>query len=789
MAKPRLYQVAREYNVTSEAIVELCKKLGYSVKNHMSTADDEMLAAIDKAFTKERESVKRDIETKRKRELETKEKVKKAGKPQTKAKPAEKRGKKVKAEDSAEAQAKQAGPTTDEELEAWDELTPDGGVERIKGKDTRATTAKPQAARKKKKRKKEKRRRRKKVDQKEVESSVKQTMARMEKGRRPKKYKRRVKGEKQVIEDDSNVLQVNEFMSVAELASEIGITPTEMITKLMELGMMATINQRLDMDTIQMLAMEYGFEVEEVKEIGMQELIEEHSEEAETAEEKLRPPVITIMGHVDHGKTTLLDYIRKSNIAEGESGKITQHIGAYQVDLPGGKLTFLDTPGHEAFTAMRARGAQVTDIVVLVVAANDAVQRQTIEAIDHARAASVPIIVAINKMDMPGVNADTVKQQLSNQKLLAEDWGGQTIMVEISAKTGMGVDKLLEMILLQAEVMELKANPEILARGVVVEAQVEKGRGVVSTVLVQNGTLHLHDPAVVGNFYAKIRTLTNDRGDEVEIVGPGTPTQLTGLGGIPQAGDRFFATSDEAHARDIASKRQRIKREQDVRHLKRVALTNVYDQIKEGKIQELNLIIKGDVDGSVEVLCDTLEKLSNKEVRVVIIHRGVGAINENDVLLAAASNAIIIGFHVRPDARAREIATREKVDIRTYTVIYDVESEMRSALEGLLAPDENEEITGTVEVRETFKVPKMGIVAGCYVQSGTVSRTNRIRVVRDGVQVYDGEIESLKRFKDDVKEVASGFECGIKVMNFDDIKQGDILETYKVVQVARKLQA
>ncbi len=788
MAKKRLYQVARKYNVTSEAIVELCKRLGYSVKNHMSTADDEMLAAIDKAFAEERESVKRDIETKRKREQESREKAKRA----KAAKPKKETGKKAAQQtevDDASTAAKQAGPTTDEELEAWDELTPRGGVERIKGKDTRPAATKPPVLRGKKKRKKDKRRRRKKVDQKEVKSSVKQTMARMEKGRRTKKYKRRTKGEKLPIEEESNVLQVNEYMSVAELSGEIEVTPTELITKLMELGMMATINQRLDMDTIQTLAMEYGFEVEEVKEIGMQDLIEEHTDEADEAEEKPRPPVITIMGHVDHGKTTLLDYIRKSKVAEGESGKITQHIGAYQVDLSGGKLTFLDTPGHEAFTAMRARGAQVTDIVVLVVAANDAVQRQTIEAIDHARAAGVPIIVAINKMDMPGVSADTVKQQLSNHKLLAEDWGGQTIMVEISAKNGTGVDKLLEMILLQAEVMELTASPDIPAKGVVIEAQVEKGRGVVCTVLVQNGTLHLHDPSVIGNFYAKIRTISNDRGEELDEIGPGTPAQLTGLSGIPQAGDRFFATSDESHARDIASKRQRIKREQDVRHLKRVALTNVYDQIKEGKIQELNLIIKGDVDGSVEVLCDTLEKLANEEVRVAIIHRGVGAINENDVLLAAASNAIIIGFHVRPDARAREIATREKVDIRTYTVIYDVESEMRSALEGLLAPDENEEITGTVEVRETFKVPKMGIVAGCYVQSGTVSRSNRIRVVRDGVQVYDGEIESLKRFKDDVREVASGFECGIKVANFDDIKQGDILETYKVVQVARKLEA
>jgi translation initiation factor IF-2 len=551
--------------------------------------------------------------------------------------------------------------------------------------------------------------------------------------------------------------------------------------------MMATINQRLDIDTIQTLALEYGYEIEEVKEIGIEE-IEEEFEEVEEEANDPRPPVITIMGHVDHGKTSLLDYVRESNIIAGESGQITQHIGAYQVELPGGKLTFLDTPGHAAFTAMRARGAQVTDIVVLVVAANDAVQQQTVEAIDHARAAGVPIIVAINKMDLPDANSEPVKQQLANLNLLPEDWGGKTITVEISAKTGMNVDKLLEMILLQAEVMELKSNTEALARGVVIEAQIERGRGVVCSVLVQSGTLRVGDPAVVGNFYSKVRTMVDDRGKAMTEVNPGSPAQITGLSGIPQAGDRFFVTPDEHQARDIAGKRQRIKREQDFRHLKRVALTDVYDQIREGKISDLNVIIKGDVDGSVEVLCDTLEKLSNEEVRIVVVRKGVGAINENDVLLAAASQAVIIGFHVRPDAHAREIAAREKVDIRLYTIIYEAEAEIRQALEGLLAPEESEEVTATVEVRNTFRIPKQGVVAGCYVQSGTVSRSDRMRVVRDGVEVYNGEIGSLRRFKDDVREVASGFECGIKVENFDDVKVGDVLESYKVIQTARKLQ-
>jgi translation initiation factor IF-2 len=550
--------------------------------------------------------------------------------------------------------------------------------------------------------------------------------------------------------------------------------------------MMATINQRLDIDTIQTLALEYGYEIEEVEEMGIDEADEELEEEEAVGEH--RPPVITIMGHVDHGKTSLLDFIRHSNIMAGESGHITQHIGAYQVELPGGKLTFLDTPGHAAFTAMRARGAQLTDIVVLVVAANDAVQQQTVEAIDHARAAGVPIIVAINKMDLPDMNAETVRQQLAQHNLLAEDWGGKTITVEISAKTGAGVDKLLEMILLQAEMMELKASHDAKARGIVIEAKVERGRGVVCSLLVQSGALRITDPVVIGNNYAKVRTIVDDRGRSLTEIGPGSPAQITGLSGIPQAGDRFFVTADESQARIIAGKRQRIKREQDFRHLKRVALSNVYDQIREGQISDLNLIIKGDVDGSAEVLCDTLEKLSNDEVRVVIIHRGVGAINENDVLLAAASHAIIIGFHVRPDANAREVAAREKVDIRLYTIIYEVESDVRKALEGLLSPEETEEVKGTAEVRNLFKIPKQGLVAGCYVQSGTISRSDRIRVVRDGIGVYDGMIGSLRRFKDDVREVTSGFECGINVENFDDVKVGDVLETYVVIQVARKLQ-
>jgi translation initiation factor IF-2 len=763
MAKKRLYLVAREYNVTSEAIVKMCRDLGYTVKNHMSTADDNMLKAIDERFKEERESVKREIETKKQKEISRKK------------------------EQEREKQSPAEVPTKkrEETIEAWEKDAPKPGVQRIKGKETRPV-ARPPADRRRR-RKKDKKRgkfRRKVIDQKEVADSVKKTLAKMD-GKRLKKYKRRTKGPGGVGEVESNVLQVNEFMSVAELASELGIKPIDLIAKCIGLGVMATINQRLDIDTIQTLALEYGYEIEEVREVGAEEMEDEPIAQEEGGEP--RPPVITIMGHVDHGKTSLLDFIRHSNIIAGESGQITQHIGAYQVDLPGGKLTFLDTPGHAAFTAMRARGAQVTDIVVLVVAANDAVQQQTMEAIDHARAASVPIIVAINKMDLPDSNSETVKQQLAQHNLLAEDWGGKVITVEISAKTGANIDKLLEMILLQAEMMELMANPDTSARGVVIEARVERGKGVVCSVLVQNGTLALGDPVVIGNNYAKVRTIVDDRARSLTEIGPGSPAQITGLSGIPQAGDRFFVTSDEGQSRLVAGKRQRIKREQDFRHLKRVALSNVHDQIREGQIVDLNIIIKGDVDGSAEVLCDTLEKLSTDEVRVVIIHRGVGAINENDVLLAAASHAIIIGFHVRPDAHARELSAREGVDVRLYTVIYEVETDVRNALEGLLSPEETEEVKGAAEVRNVFRIPRQGQVAGCYVQTGTIERVDRIRIIRDGTEIYDGQIGSLRRFKDDVREVASGFECGIKVENYDDVKVGDILETYTVVQVARKL--
>lgn len=746
MAKKRLFQVAREYKITSEALLKMLRELGFRVKSHMSSATPEILEAIEKQFKKEQESIKQEIatKTKKKKERERRE---------------------------YQEMSKMPEPPKDK-------------AQRFKELETKQREEKE----KKKKRRREKKKKKKArvIDQKAVAENVKKTLARMDTGTRKTKYKRRPQKETVVEVEDENVIRVNEYMSVAELANELSIKATELIAKCMSLGMMVSINQRLDMDTIEMLALEYGKKIQEIKELGTEEYVEEEEEE-EDVDLRPRPPVVTVMGHVDHGKTSLLDYIRETHVAEGEAGAITQHIGAYRVKLSSGDITFLDTPGHAAFTAMRARGAQITDIVVLVVAANDSVQQQTIEAINHARAAGVPIIVAINKMDLPDANADMVRQALAQHRLTPEEWGGKTVMIEISAKTGEGIDTLLENILLQADVLELKANYNTRAKGIVVEAKLEKGKGSVTTIIVEDGILEVGEPFVVGNHFGRVRAIMDDRGNNLEAVYPGWPAQITGTHGIPQAGDNFFVPQDEGVAREIATRRQRIKREQDFRQMKRFALTDVFERIKEGEVVDLNIVIKGDVDGSVEVLADTLQNLSTSEVQVQIIHRGVGAINENDVLLAAASNAIIIGFHVRPDARARELAAREKVDIRLYTVIYDIQNDITAALEGLLAPEIKEEVRGSAEVRDTFRIPKLGTIAGCYVTNGKIKRSDSIRVIRDGVNIYEGEIGSLRRFKDDAREVAAGFECGINVNGFNDIKVGDVLESYVEVEISRKL--
>jgi len=804
--KRRLFQVARDYKITSEALLKMLRELGFDVKSHMSNATDDMMKAIEQKFKREKETIKKEIEDKRRkkkererRERERKEKEKREQarkEKERREKELEKEREAARAKARAEALAaqKEKASAQDGKRAETKPSRPRRKPEKSKKpapamKEPPAQPPAPDRERKKRRRRKDKRKKKKQrvIDQKEVAENVKKTLAKMDTGARKTKYKRRPQKESVTEVEEENVIRVNEYMSVAELANEMGIKPTELIAKCMQLGMMVTINQRLDLETIETLALEYDFTIEEIKELGSTELLEEEEEEDEDVEMRGRPPVVTVMGHVDHGKTSLLDYIRETHVAEGEAGKITQHIGAYRVRLEGGDITFLDTPGHAAFTAMRARGAQITDIVVLVVAANDSVQQQTIEAINHARAAGVPIIVAINKMDLPDANGDTVRQELSSHRLTPEEWGGKTVMVEISAKTGDGIDTLLENILLQADVLELEAKYDTRAKGVVVEAKLEKGKGSVVTIIVQSGILKVGDPFVVGNHHGRIRAIMDDLGKNLEKVKPGWPAQITGSHGIPQAGDNFFVPADESVARDIASKRQRIKREQDFRQMKRFALADVFERIQEGEVLDLNIVIKGDVDGSVEVLADTLQNLSTNEVRVQIIHRGVGAINENDVLLAAASNAIIIGFHVRPDARARELALREKVDVRLYTVIYDIEKDIHDALEGMLAPEIKEEVTGSAEVRDVFKIPKVGAIAGCYVQTGKIARRDRIRVIRDGKSVYEGEIGSLKRFKDDAREVAAGFECGINVEGFNDIKVGDTLETFKTVEVSRKL--
>jgi translation initiation factor IF-2 len=647
-----------------------------------------------------------------------------------------------------------------------------------------ATPPQPTA---KKRRKKKKRRQ---ISEEEIQESIRQTLAAMEDTGRPKRRRRRLREEGVAeAEESENVIRVTEFISAAELADLMGVEPTEVIRKCMQLGMMVSINQRLDMETIVAVADEFGYDVEVEEEYGL-DLLEQMEEEEEEDESKLvpRPPVVTIMGHVDHGKTSLLDYIRSSNIVAGEAGGITQHIGAYEVEVDGRQITFLDTPGHEAFTAMRARGAQVTDIVVLVVAADDGVQPQTIEAISHAKAAGVPIVVAINKVDKPGANPERIRQQLAEHGVLVEEWGGKVQSVEISAKTGMNVDKLLEAILLEADVLELKANPERKARGVVIEARLDKGKGPVATVLVQSGTLHVGDPFVAGSFAGKVRAMYDERGRPVKECGPSTPVQVLGFEGVPDVGEIFGVMPDEKAAREIATKRQQIRREQDFRRVRHLTLDQISKRIKEGAVKELKVIIKADVGGSVEALTDALMQLATDEVSVNVIFKGVGGISESDVLLASASEAIIIGFNVRPSLEARETAARENVDIRLYKVIYDAVNEVKAALEGLLEPEVAEELTGSAEVRQTFRVPKVGVVAGCYVQSGKIGRNDIAKLYREDRLVYEGKIASLRRFKEDVREVVAGFECGIGLDGFDDIKVGDIIETYKIVETKRTLE-
>ena len=633
---------------------------------------------------------------------------------------------------------------------------------------------------------------------KEIQDKIKSTLAKLSGGKdgdtKRSKYRKEkrsqhaeaIEEEKIKQEEESKVLKVTEYISANDLAKLMDVTANDVISKYLEIGMFVSINQRLDAETINIIAEEFGYKVEfttsDEEEINV---VEKPDEEKDLEE---RAPIVTIMGHVDHGKTSLLDYIRNSRVTEGEAGGITQHIGAYDVDTKKGqRIAFLDTPGHEAFTAMRARGAKITDIVIIVIAADSTVMPQTKEAINHSKIAEVPIVFAINKIDTPNANVHKVKEDLSKIDILVEDWGGKYQCQEVSAKTGEGVEELLEKVLLEAEMLELKANPNKNANGTVIESELDKGRGYLTTMMVQSGTLNKGDIVLAGSEYGKVKALFDHRGKEKESVGPATPILMLGLSGAPQAGDKFNIFETDKEAREIATKREQLIREQTLRTKKHVTLDEIGRRLALGNFKELNIVLKGDVDGSIEALSDSMEKLSTDEISVNIIHRGVGQITESDVLLASASDAIIIGFQVRPSINARNLAEKEGIDIRMYSIIYEAINEIKSAMEGMLEPTEEENIVGNVEVRETYKISKIGTIAGCYVTNGNIIRKNKIRLIRDGIVVFNGKIKQLKRFKEDVNEVKNGYECGLSIEDFNDIKVGDIIESFEIKEIKRKL--
>jgi len=762
--KQRVYEIAKELGMSSEAVLQIVRRLGVEVKNHMSTLAPETVARVQAEMAHERTAVRE--EQARKHEQE-----------QQRAR--EERSRAAQAAATAAAAAAAAIP-------AVSSTAPSAPVARPASPPAAPRPMPPRPMSGPGPRRRD-RKKKKSVDEKLVIESVRKTLASLDAGGARRRHRRREDGDDAAGADEAKVLHTTEFITVADLANLMEIKPQEVITTCMRLGVMATMNKRLDKDTIEAVADEFGYAVEFQAEYGARETEEVEADEDES---RLVPraPVVTIMGHVDHGKTSLLDYIRKTNVIAGEAGGITQHIGAYDVELPGGrKICFLDTPGHEAFTAMRARGAQVTDVVVLVVAADDRVMPQTIEAIDHAKAANVPIVVAINKIDLPAARPDIVKQELAGHGVVVEEYGGKNVCVEISAKKGNNVEKLLELILLQADLLDLKADPDRRARGVVLEARVEQGRGVVTSILVQTGTLRVGDALVAGQHSGRVRAMFDERGKGVKSAGPSTPVEVLGWSGTPAAGDMITAFEDERDARDIATKRQALHREQEHRAAKAISLTEFHSRMAQGETNELKMVIKGDVDGSVEALSESLTRLSTSEVSVRIIRQAVGQISESDVLLAAASGAIIIGFHTRPDPRARELAEREHVDIRLYDIIYKVVEEVKLALEGLLKPELKEVVLGAAEVRQVFKLSKSGVVAGSMVTSGNIPRTGKVRLLRAGETLWTGRIEALKRFKDDVREVAAGFECGITLDGWQDIRAGDVIEAFTIEEMARSL--
>ncbi len=634
------------------------------------------------------------------------------------------------------------------------------------------------------------------VSDEDVQKQVKDTLARLtakgaksktSKHRRDKRddVRQRQAEEAERLDEEKKTLKVTEFVTANELATMMNVPVNKVIATFMSLGTLVSINQRLDAESMTIVAEEFGFKVEFV-DVHMADAIEDEEDDEEDLES--RPPIITVMGHVDHGKTSLLDYIRNTNVISGEAGGITQHIGAYNVKLENGRhITFLDTPGHEAFTAMRARGAQVTDVAIIIVAADDSVMPQTVEAINHAQAANVPIVFAINKIDKPGANPDKIREALANMNMLVEEWGGKYQCQEISAKKGLNVDKLLDKVLLEADLLELKANPRRHASGVVIESSLDKGRGYVATLLVRNGTLNQGDMVLCGSNYGHVKAMFNERNQKVTSAGPSEPVLVLGLNGAPQAGEKFNVFADEKEAKDIANKREQLQREQGMRTKKHITLDEIGRRIAIGNFQEINVIVKGDVDGSIEALSDSLIKLSTEEIQINVIHKAVGAISESDIMLAAASNAIVVGFQVRPSMAARRLAEREEVDIRLYSIVYDAIEELRSAMEGMLSPEIKEQINGNLEVLETFKIGKVGTIAGCMVKDGKVKSKSKVRVIRDGIVIHTGQLESLKRFKDDVKEVAAGLDCGLNITNFNDLKVGDLIEAFEEIEVSRKL--
>jgi translation initiation factor IF-2 len=837
--KVRIYKLASEYNLSAESLVEFLLERGYKVKSHMSSLTEEMIVDINEHFKKDIEKAAKHYQKlaefnkkreQKSKEEETEEQVAEAEveENQETSEPAEIKivdaptdKEEVKPEVVEEEPVEEVKPAVKEKKKPRG-LKVVGKIDLTATKEEEEEKTEPEAkeqieetkeVKKKKRRrktakktdgesteelpvaKKRKRVKRFEIDQREVEETIRKTLLSMDDSAtterasvKKRKRKDREAKEEEIIEQKSleqNKLKVNEYIAVNELANLMNVPVSDVISKCIELGLMVSINQRLDLETITLVADEFGFEVE-LQEEYTAEVIEEVADDPDSLVP--RPPVVTIMGHVDHGKTSLLDYIRSASVVAGESGGITQHIGAYKVNVSDGRqITFLDTPGHEAFTAMRARGAQLTDIVVLIVAADDAVMPQTIEAINHALAAEVPIVIAINKIDKPGANSEKIKQQLADRNILVEEWGGKYQCVEISAKTGDNIEQLLDTILLEAEMLDLKANPNRSTRGAVIETELDRGRGVTGTILVQKGTLRIGDPFIAGIFQGKVRAMFDERGNKVTDALPSTPVLVLGFEGNPQAGDSYIVVESDKIAREIGLKRQRLKREQDQKQVHHITLDEIAKQISIGGVKELPLIVKGDVDGSVEALSDSFMKLSTEEVIVRVIHTGVGGISESDVLLATASGAIIIGFHVRPNLNARKLAEKDNVDIRLYNVIYDAINEVKSALEGLLAPVISEEIVATLEVRDIFKVPKFGTVAGCFVQEGKISRNDKIRLIRDGIVINEGEIGSLKRFKDDVREVDAGYECGLNINGYNDVKVSDVIEAYKVVETKQTL--